>query len=102
MEKMMVPIEAISRFRWNADCGVRLKSLRGKKSRVVLASEIASSLVLPEAIGNMKPESCSARYIQKLEEGDMNSIAPEMLFAIVKVLETSISEILNIAIWATP
>jgi transcriptional regulator with XRE-family HTH domain len=102
MEKMMVPIEAISRFRWDADCGVRLKKLRGKKGRATLAIEIASSLEIVEAIGNMRPESCSARYIQKLEEGDMNSIAPEMLHAIVKVLGTSIGEILNIAIWATP
>jgi transcriptional regulator with XRE-family HTH domain len=101
MEKIMVPIEAISRFRWDADCGVRLKELRGKKSRAILAKEIASSLEIPEAIGKMKPESCSARYIQKLEEGDMNSIPTEMLAAIVRVLGTTTGEILMIAIWAS-
>jgi DNA-binding Xre family transcriptional regulator len=101
MEKIMVPIEAISRFRWDADCGIRLRELRGKKSRIALAKEIASSLEIEEAIGKMKPESCSARYIQKLEEGDMNTIPTEMLSAIVAVLGTTTGEILRVAMWAS-
>jgi hypothetical protein len=96
---IMVPLTSVSRFRWDEKCGERLEALRGRTSRENFAALVAENLELPEGrlSGRLKADSCSARYIQKLEKAEMVSIPIEMATAIAIVLEMEVEELLNIS-----
>lgn len=95
----MVPLASVSRFRWDEKCGQRLEDLRGRMSRQDFATAVAEKLELPDGrlSGRLKADSCSARYIQKLEKAEMVSIPIEMATAIAIVLDMEVEELLNIS-----
>jgi hypothetical protein len=95
----MVPLTSVSRFKWDEKCGQRLEALRGRTSRQEFAIAVADKLELPDGrlSGRLKADSCSARYIQKLEKAEMVSIPIEMATAIAIVLGMEVEELLNIS-----
>lgn len=103
MKETMIPLSAVSRFKWDAECGKRLELVRMRQttSRQSLADAIAQRLEVPEGKSNSRIESgsCSARYIQKLEKDEMVSIPAEILTAITDILGVSISELIATDAW---
>jgi transcriptional regulator with XRE-family HTH domain len=100
VEKIMISIEAVSRFRWNQDLGEKLKILRTNKkiSRAALVTAMAGDL--KNSVGNdpplkIKAENLSLKYIQRLENGESDSIALEALQSIAIALDVSIDELLG-------
>jgi transcriptional regulator with XRE-family HTH domain len=96
----MISIEAVSRFRWNQDLGEKLKILRMNKkiSRAALVTAMAGDL--KNSTSNdpplkIKAENLSLKYIQRLENGESDSIALEALQSIAIALDVSIDELLG-------
>lgn len=98
MKKILIPISAVSRFKWDQNCGTRLEHSRGNMSRKNLALAIAAILVLPEGkvSGRLKADCCSARYVQKLEKAEMVSVPAEVVTAITSVLCITVKDLLAI------
>jgi hypothetical protein len=98
-EIIMLPLAAVSRFKWDETCGQRLERYRGRISRQDFAAQVAAKLDLPEGrlSGRLKADSCSARYIQKLEKAEMVSIPTEIITAISYVLEIGIEDLLDVS-----
>lgn len=80
----MVPMEWVVMLAWNAECGINLKSLRGKRSR----REIADAL-FQEGV------ECSQEYIRKLENGEAASVSTKIITAIAKTLGVELIEIMS-------
>jgi hypothetical protein len=97
-EIIMVPLNAISRFRWDKNCGLRLKQYRDKISRARLAGLVADKLGSPstDSGGRLREDSCSSKYIQRLEEAQILSISTEVLTMIAEILEIRIDDLLDI------
>lgn len=98
MEKIMITIKSVSRFRWNAELGAKLKLRRtsGKLSRATLAERVAAIVEPPEekTVSRIRPESFSTKYLERLEKGEPNSVALESLTAIAQALGVGIDELL--------
>jgi transcriptional regulator with XRE-family HTH domain len=95
----MIPLTAVSRFKWDSTHGKALEFQRGSISRQDFAKAVAEKLELPDGklSGRLKADSCSARYIQKLEKAEMVSIPIEIARAISKVLGIEVEELLHIS-----
>ncbi len=98
MEKIMITIESVSRFRWNAELGAKLKLRRtsDKLSRATFADRVASVVEPPEGktVSRIKPESFSTKYLERLEKGEPDSVALESLIAIAQALGIGVDELL--------
>jgi transcriptional regulator with XRE-family HTH domain len=100
MEKIMVSIEVVSRFRWGHTLGEKLKALRVSKgfSRAALVAAMASDLrgaANSEPPLKIKADNLSIKYIQRLETGESDSIALEALQSMAIILGTSVDELLG-------
>jgi transcriptional regulator with XRE-family HTH domain len=99
MEKIMITIESVSRFRWNAELGAKLKLRRtsDKLSRATLAERVAAAIELPEekTVSKLRAESFSTKYLEMLEKGVPNSVALESLKAIAEALGIGVDELLS-------
>ena len=98
MEKIMITIKSVSRFRWNAELGAKLKLIRmaHKLSRATLAQRVAAVVEPPEekTVSRIRPESFSTKYLERLEKGEPSSVALESLIAIAQSLGIGIDELL--------
>lgn len=93
----MIAIELVYRFHWSAELGEKLRLIRdaSKISRQALVDKI-SSQDLPEssALGHLKPEGFSTKYIERLEKAEVDSISQVSLIAIAKALGVGPEELL--------
>jgi transcriptional regulator with XRE-family HTH domain len=85
---ILFPMELIGTFKWNKNFGGRLKALRGDLS---LHPELGK--VSRPALGDMlakKGIRFDKESIKKLEEGEIRSVTPELLEAMLSSLNSSI------------
>ena len=78
----MIDLSEVARIKWDLEKGQRLKQLRGKVSRRELEERIN--------------KACSHQYIQKVEEGDVDTIALDLLDTICEALEIPIGQVIRV------
>lgn len=85
---ILFPMELIGTFKWNRNFGDRLKALRGNCD---LHPELGK--VSRPALGEMLAQKgirFNKESIKKLEEGEIRSVTPELLDAMLSSLNSSI------------
>jgi hypothetical protein len=89
MEKYMLPLECVSRIKWDGVAGENLRKARGKTSRRELAEMLNNQLKNP--VPPLAPS-----YVQKLESNILETVPIEILQAVSVCLNVSIGEIIDV------
>jgi DNA-binding Xre family transcriptional regulator len=89
MEKFMLPLDCVSRVKWDEVAGENLRLARGKASRQALADMVNNQLK------NIDPPF-SQSYIQKLENNTLESVPVETLQAICTCLDISMGKLIDV------
>jgi DNA-binding Xre family transcriptional regulator len=89
MEKFMLPLDCVSRIKWDEVAGENLRVARGKASRQALADMVNNQLK------NIDPPF-SQSYIQKLENNTLESVPVETLQAICTCLNISMGKLIDV------
>jgi hypothetical protein len=82
-DQIMVPLSDVAYFCWDKAKGDRVRAIRGKVSRRLLASRLSE-----------KGLQCSQQYIQKIEDGNAEAVAAPIVVAICECLEESLSKVI--------
>lgn len=82
-EISMIPLEYVARLAWNEDLGRRLKTLRGKTSRRILAERIKARNV-----------GCSHQGIQQIELGQWETVDLALILIICEEIGASLNQLL--------
>jgi transcriptional regulator with XRE-family HTH domain len=89
MEKYMLPLDCVSRIKWDGVAGENLRKARGKTSRRELAELLNTQLKNPTP-------PLAASYVQKLESNILETVPVEILQAVSVCLDVSIGEIIDV------
>lgn len=79
----MIPLDCVSRVKWNKELGEKIKGLRGKTSRRQFAENLRG-----------KGIECSHQYIQVVEEGRVDSLDIDLLLGFCIELGISVRQII--------
>jgi DNA-binding Xre family transcriptional regulator len=82
----MIPLEYVARLQWNQELGEKLKQLRGKTSRRELTEKL-----------KIAGQDCSPQNLQKIEDGDSQTVTTELILAICEILGISLGQIIPMA-----
>ncbi|MEG4807936.1 helix-turn-helix transcriptional regulator [Microcoleus sp. F8-D3] len=82
----MIPLEYVARLLWSQELGERLKGFRGKTSRRELAEKLKTT-----------GQDCSHQNLQKIEDGNAQTVPVELVLAICKVLGISLGQLIPMA-----
>jgi transcriptional regulator with XRE-family HTH domain len=83
--KPMIPLEYVSRLLWSRELGERLKRLRSKVSRRELAEKL-----------KFAGYDCSHQNLQRIEDGDAQTVSVELVLAICEILEASLGQLIPV------